>query len=94
MKNLRRRLSLVIAGATLAVAIVPGTAQATTNLNVCTWLTQQVGDAVGAISAAPGAVLGPNNGGSPGGDKGPFPISFTSTGTLLSSVVTGSSSCG
>lgn len=92
MKTLKRRLSLVVAGAVLVVAAVPGTALAGTDLHVCTWLTQQVGDAVG-FSAAPGAVLGPNNGGLPGGDKGPFPIYFTSSDSLLLSISSGSGGC-
>jgi len=82
MKTAKRRLGLLVACAALALVAVPAPTLAGTDLNVCTWLTQPVGDAVGTVSAAPGAVLGPNNGGSPGGDKGPFPISFTNSETL------------
>ena len=81
MRTMKRRALLVIAGAALAAAAVPSPMLAA-ELNVCTWLTQRVGDAVTTISAAPGAVLGPNNGGFPGGDKGPFDISFTSSEAL------------
>ena len=89
MRSTKRRALLVIAGAALAAAI-PATTLASTELNVCTWLKQAVGDAVGTTSAAPGAVLGPNNGARPGGDKGPFPIFFTtSSEALLPSSTTG-----
>lgn len=93
MANVKRRLLLVLMTAALGGAAVPGPALAATDLHVCTWLTQQVGDAVGEISAAPGAVLGPNNGGLPGGDKGPYPISFSGGDTLLRTSSTGNSSC-
>ncbi|MBI2781341.1 MAG: hypothetical protein HYX55_06055 [Chloroflexi bacterium] len=82
MRTLKRRFILMVASAALVVAALPGSALAATELNVCTWLAQPVGDAVGNTSAAPGAVLGPNNGGQPGGDKGPFTISFTTSGAL------------
>jgi hypothetical protein len=87
---MKRRVLLVIAGAALAAAAIPGPALAGTDLNVCTWQVQQVGDAVGTISAAPGAVLGPNNGAQPGGDKGPFPIFFTTSGGALALTATAS----
>lgn len=93
MRTLKRRVLLVIAGAALAAAAVPGAAIAATDLNVCTWQIQQVGDAVGTISAAPGAVLGPYNGGLPGG-AGPYPISFTTSGgALLLSASTSGGGC-
>ena len=93
MRAMIRRLVTALAGSALAAATLAGPTLAATDLHVCTWLTQSVGAAVGTVSAAPGSVLGPNNGGQPGGDKGPFPIYFTSDGTLLSSVSTESSSC-
>jgi hypothetical protein len=91
MRTMKRRVMLVIAGAALAAAALPAHTFASTELNVCTWLSQAVGDAVGTTSAAPGAVLGPNNGAQPGGDKGPFPIFFTtsSEALLLSSSTSG-----
>jgi len=94
MRTMKRRLLLVLAGSALAAAALPGTTFAATELNVCTWLSQAVGDAVGTTSAAPGSVLGPNNGAQPGGNKGPFPIYFTTDGTLTATVSTESSSCG
>lgn len=90
MRRMKRRALFVITGIALAVAAIPGPALATTDLNVCTWQVQRVGDAVGTISAAPGAVLGPNNGAQPGGDKGPFPISFTTSGEALTLTATAS----
>lgn len=93
MARAKRRLILVLMASALGVAAVPGTTLAGTDLHVCTWHTQAVGAAVGDISAAPDAVLGPNNGGLPGGDKGPYPIYFSSSETLLRTSSTGNSGC-
>ena len=93
MRTAKRRLTLLVACAALAVAALPAPAFAATDLHVCAWLTQAVGDAVGTTSAAPDAVLGPNNGGLPGGDKGPYPIYFSTTESLLVAT-TSVSGCG
>lgn len=93
MISVKRRLLVILASAAMTAAVVPGVALASTDLHVCTWHTQQVGDAVGTISAAPGAVLGPNNGAQPGGDKGPFTISFGTTDASALSTNSGSGSC-
>lgn len=93
MRTMKRRVLLVIAGAALAAAAIPAPALAGTELNVCTWLSQPVGDAVGTISAAPDAVLGPNNGAQPGGDKGPFPIFFTSSEALALTATASGGGC-
>jgi len=87
------RLLLVLALSAMAIGALPATALAGSDLHVCTWLTQEVGDAVGTTSAAPDSVLGPNNGGLPGGDKGPYPIYFSDSEALLLATSTGNSSC-
>jgi hypothetical protein len=89
----KRRFIVVVMAAALGVAALPGAALAATDLHVCTWHTQAVGDAVGDISAAPDAVLGPNNGGLPGGDKGPYPIYFETTQALSLATSSGSGAC-
>jgi hypothetical protein len=93
MRTLKRRFIVTLAIASIGTASLPGVVLADTDLHVCTWLTQSVGAAVGSISAAPGAVLGPNNGGLPGGDKGPYPIYFTTSDGLRLAVASGNSSC-
>jgi hypothetical protein len=93
MRSTKRQAMLVTAGLVIATGAMPGIALADTDLHVCTWLTKSVGGAVGSVSAAPGAVLGPNNGGLPGGDKGPYPIYFTTSDGLLLAVTSGNSSC-
>jgi hypothetical protein len=93
MATAKRRLIVVIMAAALGIAAIPGPALAATDPHVCTWHTQAVGDAVGDISAAPGAVLGPNNGGLPGGDKGPYPIYFGTTQALTLATSSGSGAC-
>lgn len=93
MVSLKRRLLVIAAGAAIASAALPGAVFADTTLHVCTWHAQVVGSAVGRISAAPDAVLGPNNGGLPGGDKGPYPISFSTSDDLGMTTASANSSC-